>query len=498
MRLLLGLLAGVAMAQGPDVAAILRERAAAGMMRDSAVGVINAKGEVATFGDAQAVYEIGSITKVFTAVLLADMVERGEVALTDPVGKFLPATVKVPERGGKQITLQDLATHKSGLPRLPSNLQPKDPANPYADYTVADLYAFLNGYTLPRDIGAQAEYSNLGMGLLGHALALRAGKDYMALVHERILTPLGMKGEGQLIAGHDEKLRPAKHWDLPVLAGAGALRSNVSDLLLFAKAAYGIQKSKLDGAFARTRGPVTLAWQKNGDDVIWHNGGTGGFRSFLGCSTKSGTAAVVLSNVAIGVDDLGLHLVEPARFALNPVKQPVKVDPTVLAKYVGRYQLAPGFTLTVTQEAGQLQAQATGQGKFDLFAAGEREFFARVAPVEVTFVADGEQLTLKQNGREMVAKRIAAVLPSKEIALPAEALEAFVGRYELAPGFVLTVTREGTQLHIQATGQPKFPVYAQGPKEFFYKVVDAQITFTDNGLVLHQNGRDLPGKRLTE
>jgi len=172
------------------------------------------------------------------------------------------------------------------------------------------------------------------------------------------------------------------------------------------------------------------------------------------------------------------------------------VDAAVLAKYVGRYELAPGFTLTVSQEGGQLLAQATGQGRFELFASGEREFFARVAPVEVTFAADGAQLTLKQGGRETVAKRIATVLPSKEIALPAESLEPFVGKYELAPGFVLTVTREGTQLQVQATGQPKYPVFAQGPKEFFYKVVDAQITFTDSGLVLHQNGRDMPAKRM--
>jgi D-alanyl-D-alanine-carboxypeptidase/D-alanyl-D-alanine-endopeptidase len=496
MRLILGLVAGVALAQGPDVAAIVRERVAAGIMKDPAVGVINAKGEVATFGPAEAVYEIGSITKVFTAVLLADMVERGEVALEDPVAKYLPKTVKVPERGGKQITLLDLVTHKSGLPRLPANLQPKDMGNPYADYTAENLYAFLSGYTLPRDIGAQFEYSNLGMGLLGHALARRAGKEYGALVRERVMEPLGMKGEGTLVGGHDDKLRPAPHWDLPTLAGAGALRSNLRDMLLFAGAACGAKKTKLDAAFARTRGPVALAWQKQGDDVYWHNGGTGGFRTMLACSVKTGAAAVVLSNVAIGVDDVGLHLVEPARFALNAVKKPVVVEPAILARYVGRYELAPGFTLTVTQEGGQLLAQATGQGKFELYAAGEREFFARVAPVEVTFAVDGAQLTLKQNGRETVARRIAAALPSKEIALTAEALEAFVGRYELAPGFVLTVTREGAQLQVQATGQPKIPVFAQGPKEFFYKVVDAQITFTETGLVLHQNGRDMPGKRM--
>ncbi len=493
----------MALAQGPDVAAILRERVAAGMMKDPAAGVMNAKGEVAYFGPEEAVYEIGSITKVFTAVLLAEMVERGEVALADPVAKYLPKTVKVPERGGRQITLLDLATHKSGLPRLPGNLKPKDVANPYADYTVEDLYSFLNGFALPREIGATYEYSNLGVGLLGHVLALRAGKEYEALLRERVLTPLGMeetgiKVKGRMVAGHDEKLLPVKNWDLPALAGAGALRSTVKDMVLFALAACGGRKTKLDAAFARTRGPVALVWAKNGDDVFSHGGGTGGYRSFLACSVKTGAASVVLSNVALGVEDVGLHLVEPARFALNAVKKPVVVEAAVLAKYVGRYELAPGFTLTVTQEGGQLLAQATGQGRFELFAAGEREFFARVAPVEVTFAADGAQLTLKQGGRETVAKRIAAVLPSKEIALTAEALEAFVGRYELTPAFMLTVTREGTQLLVQATGQMKIPVFAQGPKEFFYKVVDAQITFTDAGLVLHQNGRDMPGKKIQD
>lgn len=503
MRVLLGLMAGVALAQGPDVEAILRERVTAGVMKDPAAGVINAKGEVATFGPAEAVYEIGSITKVFTAVLLADMVERGEVALQDPVAKYLPQTVKMPERGGKQIALLDLVTHKSGLPRLPANLQPKDVANPYADYTVEALYSFLTSYTLPRDIGTQFEYSNLGVGLLGHVLALRAGKTYEELLKERVLAPLGMAATGiavkdPIVAGHDEKLLPAKNWDLPALAGAGALRSNMKDMLLFAGAACGGRKTKLDAAFARTRGPIALAWAKNGEDVFSHGGGTGGYRSFLACSVKTGAASVVLSNVAIGVEDVGLHLLEPARFALNPVKKPVVVPPAVLAKYVGRYELAPGFTLTVTQEGSQLLAQATGQGRFELFPSGEREFFARVAPVEVTFAADGAQLTLKQGGRETVAKRIAATLPSKEITLTAEALEPFVGRYELAPGFILTVTREGTQLHVQATGQTRIPVFAQGPKEFFYKVVDAQITFTESGLVLHQNGRNMPAQRMPE
>ena len=138
-------------------------------------------------------FEIGSITKVFTAAILADMVARGQVRLDDPVAQLLPATVKVPSRNGRRITLLDLATQSSGLPRLPTNFAPKDSANPYADYGDQQLYDFLSGYELPRDPGATYEYSNLGMGLLGHALARKAGMSYEQLVSRRVLAPLGMK-----------------------------------------------------------------------------------------------------------------------------------------------------------------------------------------------------------------------------------------------------------------------------------------------------------------
>jgi len=142
--------------------------------------------------DGNTVFEIGSVTKVFTTAILADMVQRGEVRLDDPVSKYLPATVRVPSRAGKQITLLDLATQSSGLPRLPTNLKPANMANPYADYSVQQMYEFLSNYELTRDIGSKFEYSNLGVGLLGHILSLRAGKSYEALVTERIVEPLGM------------------------------------------------------------------------------------------------------------------------------------------------------------------------------------------------------------------------------------------------------------------------------------------------------------------
>jgi serine-type D-Ala-D-Ala carboxypeptidase/endopeptidase len=389
------------------------------------------------------VFEIGSVTKVFTSLLLSDMVERGEVALTDPVAKYLPASVKMPQRNGRQITLEDLATHTSGLPRLPTNLKPKDAANPYADYTVAQMYEFLSSYELTRDIGAQYEYSNLGGGLLGHALALRAGKDYESLVRAHITEPLGMKDTGvtlspgmkaRLAVGHDDKLKPVANWDLSTLAGAGALRSTANDLLTFVAANLGYTKTPLAAAMAamlNVRRPsgnpgleVALAWHiltSTGDDgiVVWHNGGTGGYRSFIGYNPKTRVGVVVLANAetTAGVDDIGVHLLRPKAplldaSAFRPPKEhkEVAVDPKLFDRYVGRYQLAPNFILTITREGDHLFGQATGQPKFELFAESEKEYFLKVVDAQISFEVDAagvaNQLVLHQMGRDAPAKRI--------------------------------------------------------------------------------------------
>ncbi len=179
------------------------------------------------------------------------------------------------------------------------------------------------------------------------------------------------------------------------------------------------------------------------------------------------------------------------------------IDSAVLSKYVGTYELAPGVTLAVTLAGKQLSAQVTGQPPFEIYPSSPTVFFLKLVPAELTFSVDGQQTTLRQNGRETVARRVVGAVPAppsaaKEIVLSAQALQAFVGRYQLAPNFILTVTQDGTQLSAQATGQPSVPIYPAGPKEFFYKVVDARITFTADGLVLHQNGAHMPAKRITE
>jgi D-alanyl-D-alanine-carboxypeptidase/D-alanyl-D-alanine-endopeptidase len=384
--------------------------------------------------DEHSVFEIGSITKVFTTLVLADMVLRGEVALDDPAQKYLPGTVKMPTWRGQEITLLHLATHTSSLPRLPENLGKtiKDQANPYANYQVSDMYEFLSGYKLKRPIGSCEEYSNLGLGLLGHLLGLVAGETYGELVSERVLRPLGMNDtsitlsadqERRLAPGHASDGKLTANWDTPALAGCGALRSTVNDMLTFMTASLNPATTPLEHAvrlcqclypktaiarpswkaysFAlllsglscwvqwqfglvpgnarfgftvlvpmfvaawfgglgpgllataatvagtyflqydhnfgwwvgfivggitswlvsrrpglRARGAM-LAWQyqrlylfDRGPRLVWHNGGTGGYASFVGFTRETEAAVVVLANSEKSVDSVGVDVLK--------------------------------------------------------------------------------------------------------------------------------------------------------------------------------------------
>jgi D-alanyl-D-alanine-carboxypeptidase/D-alanyl-D-alanine-endopeptidase len=435
------------------IRAIIKERVDAKLATGIVVGVLEPNGHrrVVAYGvsgtarplDENSVFEIGSITKTFTAAVLSDMVRRGEVRLDDPVAKYLPSSVKIPARNGRQITLLDLATQSSGLPRMPSNFAPKDPSNPFADYSVDAMYAFLSSYELPRDIGAQYEYSNLGVGLLGHALTLRANQGLETLYRRRLLDPLGMSDtrialtplmRERLALGHNEQGQVVPNWDIPTLGGAGALRSTVSDMLKYVAANLASDVDSTRGTLAPVlhathvrrrdagtdRMGIGLAWhilrRPDSGVIVWHNGGTGGYRTFAGYDPARRTGVVVLTNSNIDADDIALHL------------------------------LAPTLPLRSTQQTAAVQR--------------------------------------------------------KEISLPAATLDRYVGDYELAPSFHIVVTHEGDGLNIEPTGQGKLPIFAEKETEFFLKAVDAQITFEvdANGkataLVLHQNGQNTRGAKV--
>jgi CubicO group peptidase (beta-lactamase class C family) len=384
--------------------------------------------------DEHTVYEIGSISKVFTSIILADEVLKGNMAFKDPIANYLPETVNVPSRNGKQITLIDLATHSSGLPRMPDNFAPADMNNPFADYTVEQLYSFLNNYELPRAIGSQYEYSNLGMGLLGHILELHTNKSYEDLVKERITKPLGMEHTGvvlteamtaHLALGYNDQVELTSNWDIPTLAGAGALRSTASDMLKFMKANMATDGSDLSKAmqmshqiaFTNTSPSMNLGlgWHyANKDSIVWHNGGTGGYRAFAGFVKGTDKAVVVLTNSAFSVDGVGLKQLGQPLDLTVPKKvefpEEVQLDEATLDAYVGQYQLAPEFIITVTRKEKRMFGQATGQPQFELFAKAENAFFLKAVEASVTFHADDSgkitSMTLHQNGQDMPAQKL--------------------------------------------------------------------------------------------
>jgi serine-type D-Ala-D-Ala carboxypeptidase/endopeptidase len=378
------------------------------------------------------VFEIGSITKVFTALLLTEMVTRGEVALDDPVAKYLPGNVRMPARNGKQITLLDLATYTSGLPREPDGISRDGGDNPYAPYTVEQLYAFLSRHALRFDPGTHYEYANLGFGLLGHILALRTNSSYEDLVVSRVCAPLGLQDtritltgsmRERLAQGHLPDLTATWNWELPTLAGTGALRSTANDLVRFMKAtclasAGAPLRSAID-LLLQTRRPTDspgsaagLGWfvrSGNDDEIVWKNGQTGGYAGFVGFSTRLRSGAVVLSNSANLVDDIGFRLTNPA-YKIAQYPPEVAVDPAVLATYQGIYQMTPKFALAIRAESGRLFVRATGQAEYELFAESENRFFLRVVDAQGTFLRnkDGavDRLLWHQGGKYQYCPRV--------------------------------------------------------------------------------------------
>ena len=434
-------------AADPELEAILANRIdtakkAVGIV----VGMINEKGvQITSHGkfvagsnqnlDGDTLFEIGSITKVFTSLLLAGMIERGEVKADDPVRKYLPSSVKIPSRNGREITLLDLSMQVSGLPPMPNNMKPADPENPYADYTVEQMYAFLSGHELRRDPGEKYEYSNLAVGLLGHTLALKSGMSYERLVRARILEPLKMTStfitvpdaeKSRFAPGNKPNLQPAKHWALPTFAGAVALRSTANDMLRFLAANLELTDTPLKLGMRRMRAlskptgspdlEIAMGWHilnKFDKQLVWHNGGTGGFRTFAGFDLAQKKGVVVLCNTSFDIDEIGRHLIidqyPVGTLKASVVRSEIKVDEKTLETYTGLYQLSPAFSITVTREGARLFAQATNQPKFELFAEKENEFFLKVVDAQVHFTKDdaGKMgLTLFQNGGAIPGRRV--------------------------------------------------------------------------------------------
>jgi serine-type D-Ala-D-Ala carboxypeptidase/endopeptidase len=384
--------------------------------------------------DGATVFEIASLTKVLTALVLADMAARKQVTLDAPVSTCLPSGVTVPEHGDRQMTFLDLATHTSGLPLRPNNLASQTAPNKYAGYTVEQLYQGLGVFKLTRDPGAQFEYSNWGFGLLGNALAHCAGKSYAGLLAERITGPLGMRDtmfvpssalRSRLAAPYDGKLQPVPNETTGALDAAGGLLSTVDDLLKFVEVFLGRGPQPLVAAGATMLEPrrpgddpdtrMGLGWRvttARGVRTVWSSGRADGYRAFMAFDPGTRVAVAALTNVAtnVGVDDIGRHVLDPTVAILRHHPR-IAVPNDVLERYVGRYKFEDGVVMTVVKEEDHLVVQMTGQGPSPIFASAPREFFPEDIEAQFIFAESGptptQSLVLNQDGQSYKAQRIA-------------------------------------------------------------------------------------------
>lgn len=279
-------------------------------------------------------YEIGSITKVFTATLLADLVTRDVIQLDDSITRFLPDSVSS-NPSLKGITFKTLANHTSGLPRMADNwnrISGYNEKDPFATYDQKALFSYLKNHKASREPGEEYEYSNLGYGLLGELIAIICKKPYMQCLRETILTPLQLnnttdkpdaKKQQTVLPGLDKEGNMTPLWNWKALIGAGGLKSNIRDLMLFAIEQFKMPENDLQSAMALTRQftfftpenmDIGLAWRISmiEDGIIYfhHTGGTAGSSSFIGLSPDTKTAVVILSNASESVHPISTEIME--------------------------------------------------------------------------------------------------------------------------------------------------------------------------------------------
>lgn len=461
-------------------------------------------------------FEIGSVSKLFTGLLLAQSVLEGKVGLSTTVGSVLDEELAGADPALRAITLEQLATHRSCLPRLPDNLAPADMADPYAEYGHEHLYSALRALQLDGSAPCEVAYSNLGYALLGHLLERVHGASWATLVQRGITDPAGMVDTVQVLDASQAQRFVAAHagdadareWTFGVFAGAGALRSTAADMLAFGNAlldpAHALAPAWALAGQLRAELPAwgggiglgVLSGSQRGEDFLWHNGGTGGFRSEFRVYPQAQRVEVLLVNNSVLDTEAVYARLDPP--ATPPVARPsVPTQVGRQASLAGLYRVDRQSTFTVLLRDGELWVRLTGQPFLPVRHIGNDRFSYEAVAAELQFERDDSGaatgLVLFQNSREMRAQRLDEAPP--ELHFPErEALDAYVGTYTLAPGAVFTLSVNADTLFAQLSGQPALPVFAVAEDRFDYDVVPASLQFErgDDGrveaVVLHQGG----------
>jgi len=479
-------------------------------------------------------FRIGSITKQFTAAAILKLQEEGKLSVNDKLSKFIPDYPR-----GDEVTIHHLLTHTSGIhsytskPEFLESVTAPAKAEEHIQSFKNDPYDF--------DPGKKWLYNNSGYFLLGYIIEKVSGESYGDFLRKKFFEPLAMKNTGvhssTAVLEHEAlgyqfengKFKKALNWDMSKAGGAGALYSTVDDLHRWNEGVFNgkvLKEPTLKAAFT----PVVTGdddtaqpkesgygygwsiYKQRGLQEIAHGGGLNGFVSYLLRAPKKNLTVAVLANCSPsppGVDPTGLaHDVAELYLGekLPPIETPpidMKVSPKAFDAVVGRYDYGMGI-LTVTKEGDKVFAQLTGQPKFEIFPKSETEFFWKVVEAEVTFVKNEKGAVTKaihrQGGQTINAPKLEDVKTAK---VDAKVYDAYTGKYDYGQGkAILTVTREGERLFAQITGQPKHEIFPKSETEFFWKIVNAQVTFVkdENGKVtkaIHeQSGHKFDAPRI--
>jgi len=468
----------------------------------------------------QPLFEIGSITKVFTGVLLAQAVERGDLSLDDNLGKLLAGKVSL-DPSVAVVTLRQLITHSSCLPRMPANFEENSsPDNPYVNYDRRRMWAALSALKLAGPPPCDAAYSNLGVAVVGQLLSERYNKPWDVLVHERITGPLGMNDTVQNLGDKAPRLatafngsKPASRWDMQAFAGAGSLRSTAADMLIFGRAILAGKAGPLGVAAEQVVTPLSkfdadqigYAMMIIGPDdkqTWYHSGLTGGYSSLLMIAPDTHDVVVVFASntlAPVGVVNSALRV---SRYKIK--SEAVAADASKFPEYVGVYRIDKKRTFTFVTRHGELFSRLTGQFFLPLTPTGEDTFSIPQVEAEYKFARNEGKLvsvTLTQRGGILVAPHTDEPILGL---MPASVLQAYAGHYRDGPDFVFNVTDLGGLLAVKFEHQPTIPglPVAGKPDWFASDIVDAQVQFERDAagkviaLVLHQNG-DHRAVRLT-
>lgn len=502
-------------------------------------------------------YEIGSVSKVFTSLLLADAVVRKEIELNAPADVANAAGIRLPSRDGRSITWLDLSTHRSGLPKLPGNLEVTTLTNPYRLYDSKKAAAALKSYELTRRPGEAWEYSNFGVSVLGYLVAENAGQSYQQLLRDRIAKPLGMADctvsltsdqKKRFAWPHDKVGSTTLAWTFADLPGAGEVHATMRDMMRFAKAQLtpppGVLGEAIELAWqqhqaADASGPAMgLGWIIFGDGVTrWHNGQTGGSHSAIFINRGLKSAVIVLCNTGTdAVDQLAVQLMqltvgqvtgaEPSEQGAPPKLSPfTKIQfegEQVIVVYDGKtYQWlelngikVEGIVASAKKQFGERWQKRISEDLVELLWSMDhqpgnsvklrlldlktkRDFIVENAPMtKENRDAIGEMASVERSDEEMADRG------NDDLAIDAKLRARLVGRYQLAPNFIFDVQERDGHLMVGITNQPTNEVFPDSATMWSYRGVDAKLEFKLSGtgpaksLVLHQNGAQQTARRI--